>query len=169
MAEVYLGQIIAVPYNFAPVGWQMCDGSLLSIADNDALYSLIGTTYGGDGVSNFAVPDLRSRMMLHTGTGAGLSTYVMGQAGGTESVTLTTSQNALHVHPISAQSGSGGSSTPAGNFLAASGVNQFSASGGSVTGTMLTPAGSSQPHENRMPFLAMYYVIATQGNYPSFS
>src|SRR5271169_2224155 len=105
MSQPFIGEIRIVGFNFAPRSWAFCDGQLLSIAQNSALFALIGTTYGGDGTTNFALPDLRGRAPLHTGQSSGTSSYVLGQSGGVESVTLTVSQMPAHVHSASAQAG----------------------------------------------------------------
>src|SRR5437016_6623328 len=98
MSSPYVGQLLLVPYNFAPVGWALCNGQLLAIAENDTLFTLIGTTYGGDGVTTFALPDLQSRVPIHQGQGPGSSNYVIGQNGGSETITLTSNQMPVHSH-----------------------------------------------------------------------
>ena len=173
MSDQYVGEIRQVGFNFAPPGWLACDGSLVAISDYDMLYALIGTTYGGDGQQTFALPDLRGRSALGVGTGLGLPTYALGQSSGTETVTLTTQQLPLHTHVISAQNdptASNQTSPGSGYFGNSQGMNQYAASSGSaVTAPVLLPVGGNQPHENRMPYLASNFIIATQGNYPSAS
>jgi microcystin-dependent protein len=154
--------------NFAPAGWALCDGSLLAIADNDVLFNLIGTTYGGDGQSTFALPNLSSRVPLHAGTGAG-RTYVLSQAAGVETVTLTTSQIPAHSHAALASAGAANANTPAGNVPANWTGSQFS---DQAANTALNPAvvgitGGNQPHENMPPFLAINFIISLFGIFPS--
>lgn len=119
--EPFLGEIRWVPYNFAPRGWAFCDGQLLSISENTALFALIGTTFGGDGRTTFALPDLRGRVALHAGSGPGLTPRQLGQVGGQEQVTLTPGQMPAHSHPLNASSGAASEGSPAGNVLAATG------------------------------------------------
>jgi microcystin-dependent protein len=172
--QPFVGQIIPVGFNFAPVGWFLCQGQLVSIADYEVLYTLIGTNYGGNGTTTFGIPDLRGRSPLHQGQGPGLSRYVMGQAGGTESVTLLSTQMGSHTHNFMASAKTGGSDTP-GSTMA---LNNATASPGvSVyhTGTpnvRLAPnaigsIGGNQPHENRQPFQTVNYIIAWAGIFPS--
>jgi len=154
--------------NFAPVGWAFCDGSLQSIDQNDALFALIGTTYGGDGQVTFGLPDMRGRIPIHQGTGPGLSSYVMGQTAGVESVTLTGIQ-AGHTHAITANNKTGSSTTPAGNIVAGTAVNPYTSGSTDVTmgASTIGTAGGSQPHENMMPYLAVTFVISLFGIFPS--
>jgi microcystin-dependent protein len=178
MAQPFLGQIMLVGFNFAPIGWAFCDGSLLSIAQNTALFSLLGTTYG-DGVNNFALPDLRGRVPLGFGNGPGLSPYVLGQQTGSEAVALTAAQMPAHSHMLGAQDATGNTLSPTGAFLARgeepaskANVNIYSTSTASpVTLNQATVqvAGGSQPHANIQPVLAMNYIIALQGIFPSRS
>jgi microcystin-dependent protein len=170
MASPYIGDIRMFGGNFAPVGYFFCEGQLLSIADYDALFSLIGTTYGGDGMTTFALPDLRGRIPIHSGQGPGLQAYTQGQASGAEQVTLTVPQVAAHSHNLMATSAAGTSSTPGNNMLA-------TASGAQVYETIpqpqpllpasITPTGGSQPHDNMAPFLCVNFIIAVEGVYPS--
>ncbi len=158
--------------NFAPQGWAFCDGQLLAISDNDTLFSLIGTIYGGDGVNTFALPDLRGRVPLHQGSGPGLSTRTLGVLAGTESVTLTAAQLPAHAHDFHASTTAGASSGPQGNVVGnPPSTTMFIADTPtqSLPSTMLGPAGGSQPHENRMPFLAVNFIISLYGIYPSSS
>src|ERR1700726_344926 len=152
--DQFVGQIIAVGFNFAPVGWVLCNGQLLSIADNQVLYTLIGTTFGGDGQTTFAVPNLCGRSPLGQGTGPGLSPVVVGQAAGTENVTLTSTQIAAHSHPLLASSGPGTLSQPATTAGLANQANASVEMYGATGSLTLAPsaigsAGGSQPHENR--------------------
>ncbi len=156
---------------FAPAGWMFCDGQFLPISENETLFNLIGTTYGGDGQSTFALPDLRGRVPLHMGQGNGLSNRQLAENGGTEEVTLTTNQLALHTHPALCSSGGGSpSSDPANGTWAASDVAIYSnaASTGFIGGGLpTTPAGGSQPHDNMIPFLCINYIISLFGVFPS--
>ena len=158
---------------FAPVGWLMCDGQILSIASNDALFSLIGTTYGGDGQTTFALPDLRSRMPVHAGQTPRLGQMAIGQAGGSESVSLTTNQLAGHSHAVSACSQVGTQDSPANAAWANSGstLNLFASGPATVTfaPAAITASGGGQPHDNMMPFTTVSFIIATEGIYPPSS
>lgn len=180
--EPYLGEIRIFAGNFAPVGWANCDGSLQSIAQNSALFALLGTTYGGDGVTTFALPDLRGRVILNQGRGLSGTTYVMGMSGGVESVTLLNPNLPSHQHTLSVSSQSGTTTSAANNFLAAPAdptTNNHTVLfyAPPATGLVpqpllpnsLTPTGGSQSHENRMPYLSISYIIAMEGIFPSFS
>jgi microcystin-dependent protein len=172
MAEPFLGQIIAVGFNFAPVGWELCQGQLLPIAQNTALYQLVGTTYGGDGQNTFALPDLRGRVAISQGQGPTLSNYTVGQSAGSESVVLTATQNAAHAHPLMASSQTGTSITPDNTSALAAGsepkVNVYDkvAPTTSLAPGSITSSGSGGPHENRQPFVTINYIIATAGQFP---
>jgi microcystin-dependent protein len=171
----FVGQIVAVGFNFAPVGWVLCNGQLLSISEYQVLYTLIGTTFGGNGQTNFAVPNLCGRSPLGQGTGAGLPPATVGQAAGTETVTLTLSQIPSHSHPLLASSANGGVTKPASNTALASAastaVDIYGPPAGNLTlaPTAIGRAGSSQPHENRQPFNTVNYIISTVGVFPSQS
>ena len=170
MATPFLGEIRLAGFSFAPVGWAFCDGRLLSITDNAALFDLIGTTYGGDGQTNFALPDLRSRVPVHMGT---LSTegaaYVEGQTGGVETVTLARQQLPTHTHPAQCNSTAANNAKPNGNYWANWADQQFSdqppaaAMNAGAVGT----AGGGQPHDNMLPFQAINFIIALEGIFPS--
>ena len=151
--------------NFAPQGWTLCAGQLLSIAGNSALFNLIGTTYGGDGQSTFAVPNLQSRVPVHRGNG-----LVQGSFGGEETVTLTANQLPQHTHVASANASAGTQTNPTGNLWAGSPNNPY-ATPGTIDTQMapgaLEPAGGGQPHDNMIPFLAINFIIALEGIYPS--
>jgi len=172
--EPFVGQIIPVGFNFAPVGWFLCQGQLVSIADYTVLFQLIGTTYGGDGVQTFGIPDLRGRVPLSAGQAPGLSTYVIGELTGTENVTLTSAQVGAHTHPFETSSKAATSTTPANTTalgVASSGASIF-VYGPGPSNTPLAPAsigssGSSLAHENRQPFQAVNYIIAWAGIFPS--
>jgi len=172
MSSPYIGEIRIFAGNFAPYGWSFCNGALLAISDYDALFNLIGTTYGGDGQTTFALPNLQSRIPIHAGTGGG-SSYTLGQIGGTETVTLITSQIPAHSHVPLANT-AGNSPAPANNVWAQPGnttLTQYSNAAPSATmaANALGAAGGSQPHDNLMPFLAVNFIISLYGVYPSQS
>lgn len=173
MGQPFIGEIRMFAGNFAPAGWMFCDGQLLPISENETLFNLIGTTYGGDGQSTFALPDLQGRFPIHQGTGSGLSTYQLGEALGVESVTLTTQSIPSHTHP--ALCSSGGQSVvadPTGGVSAPSDVTQYAAgaAGGFMapggTPILSTIAGGSQPHDNMQPYLVVSYIISLFGIFP---
>jgi microcystin-dependent protein len=165
MGQPYVGEIRIVGFNFAPAGWAFCDGSILPISQNDTLFNLIGTTYGGDGQNTFALPDLRGRSPVHTG---GSLSYQLGQTGGVENVTLTSPQLPVHNHPVTVQGGAGNSNVPTGGFLAGSSVGQYAAASATgVTATLLQNNTGSQPHDNLMPYLTLNFVISLYGVFPS--
>ena len=176
----FVGEIQIFAGNFAPAGWAICDGSLRSIAENDVLFTLIGTTYGGDGVTTFALPDLRGRIPVDQGQGPGLSNYVMGQMAGTETVTLTTAQIPTHSHTVGitlpVSSALGDKDTPVNNYFTVnpSRGSEFSANPSNAQmGSVINISGNSdvsggtQPHENRMPYLVVNYIISLYGIYPT--
>ena len=179
MSNPYIGEIRMFGGNFAPVNWAYCNGAPQSIAQNNALYALLGTTYGGDGVSTFNLPDLQSRMPIGQGTGPGLSTRTLGQKGGEESVTLTTSQMPAHNHAAVATSVDGTTSTPGGGVIPAAATGhspQLYIRPGTQALNVAPMAsyaigyqGGSQPHENRQPCLGLTFCIALQGIFPSRS
>jgi microcystin-dependent protein len=158
-----------VGFNFAPQGWAFCDGSLLSISENDTLFSLIGTTYGGDGQSTFALPNLAGRIPVHMGTGAGLSTRIIGEIAGVEQVTVTEAQLPAHSHVPQAQSANGTLTNPQNGVWAGSTTALYTPSQPnlSMRAGLVNPAGGSQPHENMMPFLAINFIISLYGIYPT--
>ena len=170
-SDPFIGQVVAVSFSFAPVGWAMCDGSLLGIQDNAALYSLICTKYGGDGLASFALPDLRGRAIISQGQEAGLQTYELGQSGGEEAVTLTAGEFADHAHTMTG-AGSALSSNPGSNVVfgtPATDVQIYANSGESTAlsvNTVAQSGGEGLPHENRQPFLTINYIIAIQGTFP---
>lgn len=167
MSDQYLGEIRVFAGNFAPLGWALCDGQLLAINTNTALFSLIGTMYGGDGVTTFALPDLRGRLPLHNGTGA--FTATLAEAGGQESVVLGSSQIPAHSHVLNATSSFGTSSSPAGNALAqGQAVKMYqSATPNSLMATSSTSSsGGGQAHNNLQPYLCLNFIIATTGIFP---
>lgn len=165
--DPFIGQIILVPYNFAPNGWAFCNGQVLPIAQYTALFSLLGTTYGGDGVTNFALPDLRGRVPISSGQAPGLQNYVLGQKGGEETVTLNTNQTPAHSHSVFANSAHSNSDQPANNFPASSAHFQTTSDGTTMNPGMIGKTGSSQAHDNMQPYLGLNYCIALQGIFPS--
>jgi microcystin-dependent protein len=173
--DAFLGEIRLMGFPFAPKGWAYCQGQLLSVPQNAALFSLLGTTYGGDGRTTFGLPDLRGRVIIGAGTGPGLSSHSIGQQGGQESVTLTLDQAPAHGHSFSGTIQTGGGAefnSPANNFPAEGSATQFASGTPTVPlalGTLvgqLSPVGG-QAHENRQPTLVLNYAIATQGYFPS--
>jgi len=170
MADPFVAEIRIFPFNFAPKGWAWCDGQLLPLSQNTALFSLLGTTYGGDGKSTFALPDLQGRAPMHPGQGPGLSLHDLGETGGSETVTLLESEIPAHSHSVSASVSDGTSQTPADEKLATGvGIGQYAPAANFVplSPTALTPAGGDQPHNNLMPYLTFYFSIALQGVFPA--
>jgi len=168
MSEPFLGMIAIYGFNFAPRGWAMCNGQILPIAQNTALFSLLGTTYGGNGQTTFALPNLQSRVPIHFGQGPGLSSYDLGQAAGTETVTLTVNEIPLHQHPIMASDGPVASGRPEGNVLCEGGSYNSGPANVNMLATMIPPSGGgSQPHPNIQPYLALNFCIALEGIFPS--
>ena len=166
MAQPYIGEIRIVGFNFAPVNWAFCNGAILDISQNSTLFNLIGTTYGGDGQTTFALPNLQSRFPVHVGSG-----FIQGQVAGTETVTLTVNQIPAHTHAPQANSGGGTSNSPANNFWANWTGSQYSdqAPGSLMNEAVIGLTGGSQPHDNLPPYLAINFVIALYGVYPSQS
>ena len=172
MASPFIGQVLMFGGNFQITGWAFCQGQLMSIAQNNALFALIGTTYGGDGQSTFALPDLRSRVPIHQGTLAGGGTYTIGQQAGVENVTLIASQIPAHNHLPNCNSVAGTSANPAGNIWSlAPNLDPYSnAPTGAVmkaTAVGNAPVGGPQPHNNIIPYQTLNYLIALQGIFPS--
>ncbi|WP_413174276.1 phage tail protein [Anabaena azotica] len=169
MSEPFIAEIRMFAGNFAPRGWAFCNGQILSISQNTALFALIGTTYGGNGQTTFALPDLRGRTPIHAGQGPGLTPRTLGEAGGTEAVTLISSQIPAHNHSLLAVSTAATSGDPGQNLLAQSRGSVYAA--GSPSATMnpaaIGIAGGSQPHNNMQPFLTVNYIIALEGIFPS--
>jgi microcystin-dependent protein len=169
MADPFVAEIRIFPFNFAPKGWAWCDGQLLPLSQNTALFSLLGTTYGGDGKSNFALPDLQGRAPMHPGQGPGLSLHDLGETGGSETVTLLESEIPAHSHAWRASISDGTNQTPVGEYLATGvGIGQYAAPGPLTTlaPESLAPAGGDQPHNNLQPYLTFYFCIALQGVFP---
>jgi microcystin-dependent protein len=173
MAEPFLGEIRLVGFTFAPIGWEFCNGQILSIAQNTALFSLLGTTYGGDGVRTFALPNLQGRVAVHQGNGVGLSPYVQGETYGVENVTLSLGQLPAHNHGVNASASKGSKSSPIGEYPASDAAGITAEYGPTPTGlmnaNMIAAAGGNQPHENRQPSLVLNYIIAMAGIFPSRS
>jgi microcystin-dependent protein len=172
MAQPYVGEIRIFAGNFNPNGWMFCEGQLLPISQNETLFQLIGTMYGGDGQSTFALPDLRGRIPLHFGTGPDGITYTQAEAAGVESVTLTTQQIPIHTHAQLCSTGAGQNSPDPVNAVASkTDLSQYSSAGATVamgTPNMLSdPAGGSQPHDNFMPYLCLNFIISLFGIFPS--
>jgi microcystin-dependent protein len=170
--DPFIGEIKLVPYNFAPRGWAFCDGSILSISQNTALFSLLGTMYGGNGTVTFALPDLRGRAAISPGQGPGLDDYSQGEQGGVETVVIDMTTMASHSHPLNVSSAPGTSHTPTGQFLAVAGAGVGMAYDPTQAVTMQETVismstGSSSPHDNHQPYLALNYIIALQGIFPS--
>ena len=170
MADPFVAEIRIFPFNFAPKGWAFCDGQLLHLSQNTALFSLLGTTYGGDGKSTFALPDLQGCAPMHPGQGPGLSLHDLGESGGSETVTLLESEIPAHSHTWSASASDGISQSPAGQKLATGvgGIAMYAPLGSATTlsPSALAPAGGSLPHNNMMPYLTLNFCIALQGVFP---
>ena len=166
MAEPFLSEIRIVSFNFPPKGWAFCNGQLLPINQNQALFSLLGTTFGGDGRVNFALPDLRARTPIHVGNGR-----TLGERGGEQAHTLSAAELPTHTHPVAAStSASGGSATPNGNYLGGGNNVYHTVAGGTLTTLRpdtVTSVGGSQAHLNMQPFLTLTFCIALQGIFPS--
>lgn len=173
MADPFIAEIRIFPFNFAPRGWAWCDGQLLPLSQNTALFSLLGTTYGGNGKTNFALPNLQGRMVMAPGQGPGLSLRDLGESGGSETVTLTPNQMPNHSHPLMATA-SATSASPAGNAMSpalsasntAVPVYRNSSNKVAMAADAVASAGAGQPHNNLPPYLTMYFCIALQGVYP---
>lgn len=177
MDSPFIGSIVLFAGNFAPRGWAFCQGQLLSISQNTALFSILGTTYGGNGQTTFGLPDLRSRVPVGTGQGAGLSSWQAGQMTGTESVSLLSTQMPAHNHNVQVSSGQADSASANSNYLAVANgnfsgdpvtVNTYNGTpNATLGGNSISLTGGGQPHENIQPSLGMNYIIAVEGIYPS--
>jgi microcystin-dependent protein len=166
----YVGEIRMFAGNFAPNGWMFCEGQTLPISENEVLFQLIGTTYGGDGEETFNLPNLASRVPIHMGTGPSGTTYQIGEMAGTEQETLTTQQIPVHNHPFMVNTNAGGVNAPNGALLSASPSVQIflvDSPDNTLNANSLTPAGGSQPHENTQPFLCINFIISLFGVFPS--
>ena len=169
MADPFVAEIRIFPFNFAPRGWAWCDGQLMPLSQNTALFSLLGTTYGGNGKSNFALPDIQGRAVMHPGQGPGLSLHDLGETGGSETVTLLESEIPAHSHAMNASQADGTERSPAGQLLATGiGISQYQtpASQTALSPSAVAPAGGDQPHNNLQPYLTFYFCIALQGVFP---
>ena len=173
MADPFVAEIRIFPFNFAPKGWAWCNGQLMPISQNTALFSLLGTVYGGDGKSTFALPDLMGRAPMHPGQGPGLSLHDLGEEGGSDFVTLLESEVPAHNHNVVASSTPGGASTPDPTMAMArvGGATPYAPAASSppltaMSPQALAPAGGSLPHNNLMPYLTFYFNIALQGVFP---
>ena len=170
MSEPFVGEIRMFAGNFAPRGWAFCDGQLLAVSQNDALFSLLGTIYGGDGRTTFGLPDLRGRIPLHAGHGPGLSERRLGAKGGEEKVTLTVNQLPSHGHAINASTTAANANNPSGALIGDSpSIDVFSESSPNtpLASSAITSVGGSRSHTNLMPFLCVHFIIALVGIYPS--
>ena len=171
MADPFVAEIRIFPFNFAPKGWAWCDGQLLPLSQNTALFSLLGTTYGGNGKSNFALPDLQGRAPMHPGQGPGLSLHDLGETGGSETVTLLESEMPAHAHSLNAVGGFNGTNNDPTNGVPAkgdAGLLPYTPAGATLfmAPEAIAPAGGDQPHNNLMPYLTYYFSIALQGVFP---
>ncbi|HZI18136.1 MAG TPA: tail fiber protein [Pyrinomonadaceae bacterium] len=169
MADPFVAEIRIFPFNFAPKGWAWCNGQLMPISQNTALFSLLGTTYGGDGKSTFALPDLMGRAPMHPGQGPGLSLYDLGQLGGSETVTLLQSEIPVHTHTLRASLDDADVAIPAPTRSLAKGSSNLYVAASPNTPMAaqgLTPAGGDAPHNNMQPYLTYYFNIALQGVFP---
>lgn len=168
MAIPYVGEIRMFAGNFAPAGWAICDGSLLPISENEVLFQLIGVTYGGDGQSTFALPDLRGRTPVHMGQ-SGSGTFVLGEQFGSESVTLTAAQMPAHTHSLLASANTATTRDPIGNVPAEASIDAYvdDLSPAALNASAISSVGGSQPHENMMPYLCINFIISLFGIFPS--
>lgn len=169
MSSPYVGEIRMFGGSFAPAGWAFCSGQLMPISENETLFQLIGTTYGGDGQETFALPNLQSRVPMHAGTGPDGTTYQLGEMAGTEQETLSIQQIPNHTHPMMVSADQATTPNPSGNVLAAplTATPFFAGNPGvSLSPTSITPTGGSQPHENMQPFLCVSFIISLFGIFP---
>jgi microcystin-dependent protein len=171
MAQPFVGEIRMFGGNFPPVGWMFCDGQTLPISENDVLFTLIGTTYGGDGQETFNLPNLQSRIPIHFGTGPDGVTYQLAEASGVEQVTLTTQQIPGHSHPLLGSTSLSDDPSPAGKLLGESRPGTLSffqdVAANPMAATAIAPVGGSQPHENCQPFLCVNFIISLFGIFPT--
>lgn len=169
MADPFVAEIRIFPFNFAPQGWAWCDGQLLPLSQNTALFSLLGTTYGGNGKSNFALPDLQGRSPMHPGQGPGLSLHDLGETGGAETVSLLESEIPAHSHVLNGVNDSGLQFSPGGAVSARANLYKSGPAANTLvnmSANALAPTGGGQPHNNMQPYLTMYFCIALQGVFP---
>lgn len=170
MADPFVAEIRIFPFNFAPTGWAFCDGQLLPLSQNTALFSLLGTTYGGNGKSNFALPDLQGRVPMHPGQGPGLSLHDLGETGGSETVSLLESEIPSHAHALMASNQPGEDPQAVGESFGRSvGANLYQSNAAGLVPmsyNAIAPAGGNQPHNNMQPYLTFNFCIAMQGVFP---
>ena len=169
MADPFVAEIRIFPFNFAPKGWAFCDGQILPLSQNTALFSLLGTTYGGDGKSNFALPNMQGNAPMHPGQGPGLSLHDLGETGGSETVSLLESEIPSHSHAMSVSSQLATANKPGGQLWAmGDGINLYATPSPlvSMSDNALAPAGGDQPHNNMQPYLTLNFCIALQGVFP---
>lgn len=168
--DPFVAEIRVFPFNFAPRGWAFCDGQILPLSQNTALFSLLGTTYGGDGRSNFALPNLQGNAPMHPGQGPGLSLHDLGETGGSETVSLLQSEIPSHTHAVEVSNATGNRTSPSGNSLArVSGAAPYAAAGATdaeLAPSALASTGGDQPHNNMQPYLTLNFCIALQGVFP---
>src|SRR5882724_11529511 len=168
MGEPFVGEIRMFGGNFAPAGWAFCQGQLMAISENETLFNLIGTTYGGDGQETFGIPDLQGWIPIHAGTGSDGITYTLGEKAGVESVTLTVQQIPIHNHPLLATDGAGSATDPTGHVVAKPDKNLYRPGPANVpmATQAIGPMGGSQPHENLQPYLCISFIISLFGVFP---
>jgi len=169
MSNPFLAEIRAFPFNFPPKGWAFCDGQLLPISQNTALFSLLGTTYGGDGKSNFALPNMQGNITMHPGQGPGLSLHDLGETGGSDTVTVLESEIPSHSHSLKGDNLNGPDSAGPGGAAVSSPASIYSNATTPIANfsdNAIAPAGGDQPHNNLMPYLTLNFCIAMQGVYP---
>lgn len=168
--DPFVAEIRIFPFNFPPKGWAFCDGQILPLSQNTALFSLLGTTYGGDGKSNFALPNMQGNAPMHPGQGPGLSLHDLGETGGSETVSLLESEIPSHSHTMFTSKADGGAKSPAAQLLAKGvGINDYAPDSSALTqlnDNAIAPAGGDQPHNNMQPYLTLNFCIALQGVYP---
>ena len=167
--DPFVAEIRIFPFNFAPKGWAFCDGQILPLSQNTALFSLLGTTYGGDGKSNFALPNMQGNVPMHPGQGPGLSLHDLGETGGSETVSLLESEIPSHSHAMTVSAADAQTGSPVGQLFASGvGIGMYAAPGAltPLSDNALAPAGGDQPHNNMQPYLTLSFCIALQGVYP---
>ncbi|MFZ7088824.1 phage tail protein [Curtobacterium sp. RRHDQ10] len=169
MSNPYVGEIRLFAGNFPPAGWMFCDGSVLPISENETLFTLIGTTYGGDGQETFQIPDLRGRIPVHMGQGAGLTSYTIGDTGGVETVTLTGAQTPSHTHQLTGSTSGATATSPTNGVWGTWPDGQYSVGtpDTALAPDVLAPVGDAQPHENLPPYLVVNFIISLFGVFPS--
>lgn len=171
MADPFVAEIRIFPFNFAPTGWAFCDGQILPLSQNTALFSLLGTTYGGNGKSTFGLPNMQGNAPMHPGQGPGLSLHDLGETGGSAEVTLLESETPLHSHTLQAQNAPADAPSPTGSsFARVIGATPYQSPAGAplvgMSNSALTPSGGNLPHNNMMPYLTLNFCIALQGVFP---